>query len=91
MIFAEFLVLVGILTAGGMGMYALYNIAHINSRQDNAKLVRFNKMLADLDNALQKRDYRLLDDWLVVYSDVATESMKKHVSIRRDELYIESP
>lgn len=45
---------------------------------------------ADLRSALASRDYKRLDDWLVLHSDHASEKLKKHVALRRDELYIES-
>ena len=43
----------------------------------------------DLRKALQSHDYRQLDDWLVLYGDKISSDLKKHVDIRRDELYIE--
>lgn len=46
-------------------------------------------MADDLREALRARDYRQLDDWLVLYSDNVSDKVRGHVEQRRAELYIE--
>jgi hypothetical protein len=47
-------------------------------------------MQDDLHSALRSRDYRQLDDFMVMWADRVPEEIKKHIQQRRDELYIEA-
>lgn len=89
MIFAEFLALIGILGAGGLGITAIVQWAKRSSAEAEEQHKRDERMHDDLRAALKARDYRLLDDWLVLYGERISGDLKKHVELRRDELYIE--
>lgn len=89
MIVAEILALLA--TVGGIGVGIMSFTAWMtNSRQREAIDRKQNdQMHADLKDALRSGDYHRLDDWMVLYTDRATPEMKKMVTARRDELFIE--
>ncbi len=89
MLVADFLVLLIILGVGGLGTSGIIAGAK-NMRQKRKALENANKqMFDDLRDALNSQSYKKLDDFLVLYADRMSETTKKHVQQRRDELYIE--
>jgi len=88
MIVAEVIALVAVLITGGIGTSFVVSLIRRLNREGDRKLARAEKMVDDLGVALRSYDYRQLDDWLVLYPE-ADLSMRAHVKIRRDELYIE--
>ena len=89
MIFAEFMALVAILGGGGIGLSFLVSWA----KRADARAFRLDRRREeqsnDLRDALASRDYRQLEDWLVLYGSDVADDVKKHVKERRDELYNE--
>lgn len=83
MIFAEVLALLAL--AGG----SAFTIIGLARHSTNSRM-RERQMQDDLRAALQSKDYRRLEDWLILYADTASSEMKKHVQQRRDELYVEA-
>lgn len=75
------------------GLIVSYNSIDQWFQNRRQKAMRSEKMQAqmqaDLRTALQSRDHRKLDDWLVIYADYVTPETRKHVMQRRDELYVE--
>lgn len=86
MIFAEIIVLLGLL--GALGTIAWTGGEWVR-KNDKVRLKRVDQRAQDLREALASRDYHKLDDWLIIYADDMPENVKNHVMIRRDELYLE--
>ena len=90
MIFAEVLALLGVAVFGVLGLNGISAWMR-SSRSKATEDSRFlQKMQEDLRDALKSRDYRRLEDWMVIYADHVTSETRKHVSARRDELYIDT-
>jgi hypothetical protein len=85
-ILAEIIALLG---ASGVGISAIVAWARKADREGKERKRFRDQMHRDLRDALASRDYRKLDDWLVIYVDELTPEVRKHVELRRDELYIE--
>ena len=81
MVVAEFLALLGLLGAGGLGISAV--IAWVKRMNANAdkEIEHAEQMHDDLRRALQSHDHRQIDDWLVLYGDNVSSDLKKHVDI----------
>ena len=90
MIAAEFIALVALLFGGGIGLSAVVSWirrADANAHEDQRQVAQ---MREDLRSALRSRDYRRLDDFMVMWSDRIDPAARKHLELRRDELYIEA-
>ena len=89
MLFAEFLALLAILGGGGLGITALVSWGRAAEVKRKATEKKSEEMHKDLRAALKARDYKLLEDWLVLYGDYISTDLRKHVELRKDELFIE--
>lgn len=89
MLFAEFLALLGILGAAGLGVGAIVSQSRRAAFLDFEQRRREKVQHDDLRVALQSRDYRQLDDWLALYGDRCDPVVRQHVEQRRTDLYIE--
>lgn len=90
MIFAELLALVALLSGIGISGKLVWEWIRSSDEKGRAERLRDVAMQDDLRTALLSRDYRRLDDFLVMWADRVPKEIKKHVEQRRDELYIEN-
>lgn len=90
MIFAEVLALLGVIVVGVVGYGGIEAWVRTQSRKTLDDVKHASKMQEDLREALKSHDYRRLEDWLVIYADHVTLETRKHVTARRDELYIDT-
>lgn len=90
MIAAELLALVGLLMGGGIGVTAILAWANGSSHRQRAEQAKADERARTLELALKSRDHRQLDDWLLVHGDEVSKDLRKHIELRRDELYIDS-
>jgi hypothetical protein len=89
MLVGELLVLLALVTAGGVGIrFAMATVTMSRDRRA-AKEKRHAQMRADLGRALLTRDYRQLDDFMLLWGDEVDAKVAAHVKERRDELYVE--
>ncbi len=90
MILAEIIALLALLGASGIGVTAVISWAR-RSDADSKDRKRFKaQMQQDLRDALSSRDYKRLDDWMLIYADEMSPAMRKQLEQRRDELFIEA-
>lgn len=85
MVILDFLVMCGVFGFSAFG-FAMIQSSGKASRKREA---RMDAMHEDFKKALAARDYRKLDDFLLLYSDLIDAGVKKQIDIRRDELFIE--
>lgn len=90
MLFIEFIALLGVIAGTGLGISALRSWQKTSGAEQEFQSDQTTKKFDDLTKALASRDYRQLEDWLVIYADRSTEKEREHVKTRRDELFIES-
>ncbi len=90
MIVAELLALLGILGAAGLGITSIVSWSRRSATEQQDRQRRSKQMNSDLRSALESRDHRRLDDWMIIYDDLAHPDVKEHVKIRRDELFVDS-
>ena len=91
MIFGEIVALLAVLGASGFGISAIVAYAKKADAERAKQLAHDDKRNVDLRIALKSRDYRQLDDWLIIYrSEITNETLLKQIQIRRDELYVEA-
>ena len=83
MVVGELLILIAILTGGGLGLKALSGLFK-TSRDTKAA------MRGDLRKSLLSHDYKDLDDFLMVWGDRLDAKVVERVKARRDELWIEN-
>lgn len=89
MIFAELLTLVGISGGFGLLVTSVLNSIRKSNAEERERRQRAEMMTNDLKAALKSRDHTRLEDWLIVYADIADPAIAAQVKVRRDELYIE--
>lgn len=89
MIFAEILALMGFGVAALMGAITLASRIKQRRFTNCQRRKRQDEMLIDLRTALEEQDPVKLDNWLVLYSDLAEPIIKSVVEERRDDLYLE--
>lgn len=82
MIAGELLILLGIIAGSGIGIKALYGILS-RSRESSSS------MRKDLGDALASRDFKKLDDFLILWGDKLDGEHRKLIQIRRDSLYVD--
>lgn len=90
MIFAEIVTLLAVLGASGFGISALVAYAKKADAEQARKQARSDKRQQELRDALKSRDYRKLDDFMLLYASELSDGEKKQILIRRDELYVET-
>lgn len=90
MIFGEIVALLAVLGASGFGISALVAYAKKADADQARAQARADKRQQDLRDALRSRDYRKLDDFLLLYANELSNVEKKQILIRRDELYVEA-
>jgi hypothetical protein len=90
MIFAEIVTLLAVLGASGVGVSAILAHARRAAADRQARRVRADRCQDDLRSALESRDYRRLDDFMLLYASELSDGEKKQILIRRDELYVEA-
>lgn len=90
MIFGEIVALLAVLGASGFGISALVAYAKKADADQARKQARADKRQQELRDALKSRDYRKLDDYMLLYAGELDEGVQKQIQIRRDELYVES-
>jgi hypothetical protein len=84
---AALLLVVGLLGLGGKSL--LSSLEMFKGKRERREKDD-EQMRQDLRAALQSKDYRKLDDFLVLWGTRADTQMRKHVQVRRDEMYIET-
>lgn len=82
MIAGELLILLGIIAGSGIGIKALYG-AFARSKESSSS------MRKDLGDALASRDFKKLDDFLILWGDKLDGEHRKLIQIRRDSLYVD--
>ena len=89
MVVADLIALVMVM--GGLGMAGKWLFSAIRSGDEkrHRNEVEQEKMREDLRAALASKDYRKLDDFMVVWANVVDPGAMKHIKERRDELYVE--
>lgn len=90
MIFGEFVALLAVLGTSYFGISALVAYAKKSDAEQARAQARADKRQQELRDALRSRDYRKLDDFMLLYANELDESVKKQIQIRRDELYVEA-
>lgn len=90
MIFGEIVALLAVLGASGFGISALVAYAKKADAEQARKQARSDKRQQELRDALKSRDYRKLDDFMLLYASELSDGEKKQILIRRDELYVET-
>lgn len=90
MIAADLLAIIVVLGLLGLGGKSLFSALHSGEKKRHHKEAEQEKMREDLRAALASKDYRKLDDFMVVWANVVDPDVMKHIKERRDELYIES-
>lgn len=82
MLAGEVLILLGIIAGSGIGIKALYG-AFARSKESSSN------MRKDLGDALASRDFKKLDDFLILWGDKIDGEHRKLIQIRRDSLYVD--
>lgn len=90
MLFGELLILLALVSGGLLGTPLVLSWAKSVRWERASKRERYIKMQQDLRDALASKDYRKIDDWLLVYADDVTPKVKEQAERRRNELYVES-
>jgi hypothetical protein len=90
LIFGEIVALLAVLGASGFGISALVAYAKKADAEQARREAHEVKRQQELRDALKSRDYRKLDDYMLLYAKELSSDEKKHIQIRRDELYVEA-
>lgn len=90
MIFGEIVALLAVLGVSGFGISALVAYAKRMDADQARAQTRSDKRQQELREALRSRDYRKLDDFMLLYAGELDEGVRKQIQIRRDELYVET-
>jgi hypothetical protein len=83
MIFAEFVMLIlgGVVVVFAGGTYVFGGLSNRQKLKQQAR--------CDLKTALEQNNVAALDNWLVLYHDVASTKQKEQVINRRHTLYVD--
>ena len=89
MLAIELLALVLLLGAGAIGIKLAWAAVRAAGERAEERRARRRDMGVDLRAALAVRDYRRLDDFVVVWGSTVDKKTLAHVQCRRAELYVE--
>jgi hypothetical protein len=90
MIAGEFIALVALLIGGGLSSKLIWSwIRRSDERSKVDAKLRF-QMMESLTKALHSKDYRQLDDFMVLWLKDADPELLKYVKVRRDEMFVDS-
>ncbi len=90
MLVGEVLALIGLIFGGTIGLRAVFAWSQRLAERDKERRGRTVLMLNDLRTALGSRDYRQIDDFIMMWGIEVDPSALICIKHRRDELYIES-
>lgn len=90
MIFGEIVALLAVLGVSGFGISAIFAYVKKADADQVRNQARADRRQQELRDALKSRDYRKLDDYMLLYSAELDESVRKQIQLRRDELFVEA-
>lgn len=90
MIAAEVLALVALLFGGAVAVKVIWSWLTVASHRDQERARRKDRMRDELILTLKSRDYRQLDDFIVVWADEVDTNTLKHIKAIRDGLFVDS-